>query len=105
METPLMSIEKKGCNPRKDGLQPFIPYYYIFISGSLLQLSQFYNLVNCSAQAVLVLTASLSIVRLTATAALNQLGSFANHLTGVQTVILHHVVAEHYAEHWLVVIY
>ena len=30
METPLMSIEKKGCNPRKDGLQPFIPYYYIY---------------------------------------------------------------------------
>ena len=27
MEAPLMSIEKKGCNPRKDGLQPFIPYY------------------------------------------------------------------------------
>ena len=19
--------QKKGCNPRKDGLQPFIPYY------------------------------------------------------------------------------
>ena len=38
--------------------------------------------------AVLVLTASLSIVRLTATATLNQLGSFANHLTCVQTMIL-----------------
>lgn len=25
---------EKGCNPRKDGLQPFIPYYHIFISGS-----------------------------------------------------------------------
>lgn len=22
-------LQKKGCNPRKDGLQPFIPYYYI----------------------------------------------------------------------------
>ena len=21
---------EKGCNPRKDGLQPFIPYYYIY---------------------------------------------------------------------------
>ena len=31
----------------------------------------------------IVLTASLSIVRLTATATLNQLGSFANHLTSV----------------------
>ena len=20
-------LQKKGCNPRKDGLQPFIPYY------------------------------------------------------------------------------
>ena len=22
---------EKGCNPRKDGLQPFIPYYYIYM--------------------------------------------------------------------------
>ena len=43
-------------------------------------------------------------MRLTATAALNQLGSFANHLTSVQTVILYHIIAEHYAEHRLVVI-
>lgn len=41
---------------------------------------------------------------LTATAALNQLGSFANHLTSVQTMILYHIIAEHHAEHRLVVI-
>ena len=41
---------------------------------------------------------------LTATAALNQLGSFANHLASVQAVILNHIIAEHYAEHRLVVI-
>lgn len=28
MEAPSNVNRKKGCNPRKDGLQPFIPYYY-----------------------------------------------------------------------------
>ena len=37
-------------------------------------------------------------MRLTATTTLDELGSLANHLSGIQTVVFHHIVREHDAE-------
>ena len=37
-------------------------------------------------------------MRLTATTSLDELGSLANHLSGIQAVVFHHIVREHDAE-------
>ena len=64
----------------------------------LLKISQFYHFVYCSRQSVDVFSACSCEVRLSAAAALYQLGSFAHHLSGVESVFLHEVFAYHDAE-------
>ena len=86
--------EKNSPRPLRRGLNIFIVE---------LQVCQFDNLIDCSTETVDVLTASLSEVGLTTAATLNQLGSFAYHLSGIQTVVADHIVAHHDRELRLVV--
>lgn len=64
----------------------------------LLKISQLYHFVYCNRQSVDVFSACSCEVRLSAAAALYQLGSFAHHLSGVESVFLHEVFAYHDAE-------
>lgn len=68
------------------------------LRSKVLQTSQLNHLVNGGVQPVCVLATGGCKVRLTASASLNQLGSLANHLSCIEGVVGHHVVAEHYAE-------
>ena len=86
--------EKNSPRPLRRGLNIFIVE---------LQVCQFDNLIDCSTETVDVLTASLCKVGLTTAATLNQLGSFAYHLTSIQSVVADHIVAHHDRELRLVV--
>ena len=70
----------------------------------LLEVSQGDNLVNCSAETIDTLTASLGEVRLTTTTTLDEFSGFAHHLTSIQSVVAHHIVAHHDRELRLVVV-
>ena len=70
----------------------------------LLQVCQFDDFVDGSRETVNILTACLGEVRLTATTTLNELGSLANHLAGIQAMVADHVVAHHDRELGLVVV-
>ena len=69
-----------------------------------LEVCQLNDFVNSSRESVDILTASLSEVRLTTTATLDELGGLANHLTGIQSVVANHIVTHHDRELWLVVV-
>ena len=66
-------------------------------------LAEFDDLVDSGGNAVLVLTTGLGVVGLTATATLDELGGLADNLSGVQTMVLNHILRQHHAEHRLVV--
>ena len=69
-----------------------------------LEISHLNHFVNGSAESVDTLTASLSEVRLTTTATLDELGGLANHLTGIQSVVADHVVTHHDGELGFVIV-
>ena len=52
-------------------------------------------------KAILVFAAGRGEMGLAATAALDEFGGLAYELTGVQTMVFHHVVAQHDIEHGL----
>ena len=78
---------------------------YSVCTKSHLELCKLHHLVYGSRESVDVLAASLSEVRLTAATALDELGSLAHHLTGVERVVFHEVVAHADVEHRLLVSY
>lgn len=76
--------------------------YFPVRRGGGLEIAELDDFVDSGMQTVLVLTASLCVVGLSAATTLDELGSLADNLTGIETVVLDHVVGEHHAEHRLV---
>ena len=66
-----------------------------------LEICKFYHLVDSGADAIGILTTGRSEMRLTAAAALDELGSLAHQLTGVQAVVFHEVLRDADVEHGL----
>ena len=75
------------------------------LNSGFLELCKLHYLVYGSRESVYVLATSLSEVRLTAATALDELGCLAHHLTGIERVVFHEVVAHAYVEHRFLVSY
>ena len=77
-----------------------ILYWFKYI---ILEVSQSNHFIDSSAEAIDILTTSLGEVWLTTTTTLDELSGFAHHLTSIQPVVAHHIVAHHDGELGLVV--
>ena len=69
-----------------------------------LKISQFYDLIHGGRDAIGVLAAGISEVGLTTATALDELGGFAHHLSGIQLMVFHQVIADGHIEHGLALV-
>ena len=65
----------------------------------MLKIAEFHHLVDCCREAVGILSSGLSVVGLSTEKALNELGSLAYNLAGIEGMALNHIVGEHHAQH------
>lgn len=69
-----------------------------------LQFDELDDLVHGSRKTINVLATGLSIVGLTTTTALDELGSLTDEFACIEVVILDHVVGEHHREQWAIIV-
>ena len=69
-----------------------------------LKICQFYDLIHGCGDAIGVLAAGIGKVGLTTATALDELGGFAHHLSGIQLMVFHQVIADGHIEHGLTIV-